>query len=233
MWSDCSKSCNSGHQTRQRTIAQQANSGGLQCTGEPTQNQQCNTQSCPINCKWSQWSTWSTCSKTCGTGSQQRSRFITQLAQNFGKHCSGNPVQTQQCNNLPCPVAVDCQWSQWSNWSTCSKTCGTGSQERHRQISQHAESGGLQCIGQSHETYQCSSKPCPVPCKWSPWSNWSTCSTTCGTGYQQRYRFVTHQALIFQGWPCIGEPAQIQKCNNYPCSGMRYKYSLITPITLN
>ena len=30
----------------------------------------------PVNCAWGAWDAWSTCSKTCGGGSQTRSRVI-------------------------------------------------------------------------------------------------------------------------------------------------------------
>ena len=122
-WTKCSKSCNSGYETRQRTIAQQANASGEPCTGEPTQTQQCNAQSCPINCVWSQWSSWSECSKSCNSGHQIRQRIIAQQANSEGEPCTGEPSQTQQCNIQSCPI--NCIWGQWSFWSGCSKSYNT------------------------------------------------------------------------------------------------------------
>ena len=158
MWSECSRTCDSGHQTRQRTISLQAKYGGLQCTGEPTQTQQCNTQSCPVNCVWNHWSSWSDCSKSCNSGHQTRERTIAQQANSWGEPCTGEPTQTQQCNTQSCPV--NCKWGQWSSWSECSKSCDGGTQNRYRSKIQIAKFGGLQCLGQTNGTRLCNQDPC-------------------------------------------------------------------------
>ena len=46
-WTTCSKSCDGGDQTRQRSIATAAAFGGTECSGDLKETQSCNTQNCP------------------------------------------------------------------------------------------------------------------------------------------------------------------------------------------
>lgn len=53
---------------------------------------------------WSVWSQWNSCSKSCGTGLQQRSRNCTQPApMHNGKPCEGEPWENRPCNVHACP----------------------------------------------------------------------------------------------------------------------------------
>ena len=58
-------------------------------------------------------------------------------------------------------IAVNCTWGQWSAWDTCSVTCGGGTQDRQRSITQEALYGGNECIGENQETQSCNSNGCP------------------------------------------------------------------------
>ena len=58
------------------------------------------THPCP--CVWGQWTSWSSCSKTCGGGTINRSRNITQPAKNAGDSCAGSSTQQMSCNPDPC-----------------------------------------------------------------------------------------------------------------------------------
>ena len=49
-----------------------------------------------VNCTWSAWTAWTSCSATCGGGSQLRSRFVKEAAQNGG-NCEGDSVESQAC----------------------------------------------------------------------------------------------------------------------------------------
>ena len=46
-WSDCTKSCGGGFQTRLRDIDQQAQNGGAECEGESTDLRVCAEHACP------------------------------------------------------------------------------------------------------------------------------------------------------------------------------------------
>ena len=55
---------------------------------------------------YSQWSYWSQCTKSCGSGTQRRSRSCTNpLPANGGQNCSGQGQATelQTCNAHSCP----------------------------------------------------------------------------------------------------------------------------------
>ena len=57
-------------------------------------------------------------------------------------------------------VLVDCQWSSWSRWSACSRTCGTGTREKSRQVLTSAKNGGDSCQGPSRQTERCNLGSC-------------------------------------------------------------------------
>ena len=46
-WSSCSRSCNGGKKTSNRTILQQAKNNGTECQGNDTRIEKCNSIPCP------------------------------------------------------------------------------------------------------------------------------------------------------------------------------------------
>ena len=46
-WSSCSQTCGRGEQSRIRSTKTEAENGGNPCTGDETETQPCNTDSCP------------------------------------------------------------------------------------------------------------------------------------------------------------------------------------------
>lgn len=54
-----------------------------------------------VNGEWGQWSGYSTCTKSCGGGSQMRSRQCS--VRNGGKECEGDQTTTRACNEQLCP----------------------------------------------------------------------------------------------------------------------------------
>ena len=53
-------------------------------------------------------------------------------------------------------------WSAWSAYSACNLSCGTGSKSRTRSCTNPAPSnGGADCSGDSTETADCNTDPCP------------------------------------------------------------------------
>ena len=56
-----------------------------------------------MHCAWSDWGKWSRCSKSCGGGSQQRTRKVAKYAQHGGRICSGSKWDSQSCNTKNCP----------------------------------------------------------------------------------------------------------------------------------
>ena len=56
---------------------------------------------------------------------------------------------------------VNCIWGPWSVWEACSVTCGGGTLEMNREITQEAKYGGNECTGNDKETLLCSTNHCP------------------------------------------------------------------------
>ena len=55
-----------------------------------------------VDGKWGPWSEYSACSKECGGGIRKRTR--TCIPPKFGgKPCGGSAVNSQPCNEKPCP----------------------------------------------------------------------------------------------------------------------------------
>ena len=52
---------------------------------------------------------------------------------------------------------------------------------------------------------------------WVSWSAWDTCTTTCGTGSQNRSRTCTNPAPQYSGADCSGSGIETQDCNTNPC----------------
>ena len=124
----------------------------------------------------------------------------------------------------------DCVWSGYSNWSPCSASCGDGLQSRTRKVLERAHNGGKECEGDEEEFRRCFQEPCKLSgpgqnsilCLWSSWGQWGSCSSSCGSGTQSRFRVF----LVGQGGregrsldedKCDGgsqetRPCEIQSC---------------------
>ena len=59
-------------------------------------------QTTKVNCKWSSWGRWEPCSKTCGQGTQVRTRTIVKKAKNGGRKCAGKNKASKPCNKGQC-----------------------------------------------------------------------------------------------------------------------------------
>ena len=55
-----------------------------------------------VNCQWGEWNEDSKCSKTCGVGTQTRSRSKI-VTEKYGGKCYGSSTQTISCNKGDCP----------------------------------------------------------------------------------------------------------------------------------
>ena len=87
-FSQCSKTCGGGTQTKTYTVTTPAQYGGTECPNlnGDTQTQPCNTQHCPINCEGS-YSEFSECSATCGSGTRTKTYEIDTVSQYGGATC--------------------------------------------------------------------------------------------------------------------------------------------------
>jgi len=57
-----------------------------------------------VNGRWGSWSSYSTCTKTCGSGTQKRTRQCDNPPpSNGGSYCVGDDENTRRCNTESCP----------------------------------------------------------------------------------------------------------------------------------
>lgn len=57
-----------------------------------------------IDGNWSRWTLYTQCTKTCGGGTQHRTRTCTNPPfANGGKKCQGDSVEVLACGTVPCP----------------------------------------------------------------------------------------------------------------------------------
>ncbi|XP_078378155.1 SCO-spondin-like isoform X7 [Oculina patagonica] len=218
-WGACPVKCGGGTQARSRSCANPPPAfGGAKCVGERRQVQACNEHPCEIDGNWARWRSWSICTKTCGGGTQDRTRTCTNPPPaHGGRDCPGKNKEARSCNNLPCPV--DGKWAAWKAWGRCSRSCGGGTQVRSRTCSNPPPAyRGSSCPGRSSETQSCNEDiPCPVNGGWSYWSGWGRCSVTCGSGILYRYRTCTNPPPTHGGSQCVGHDRESYYCDRKAC----------------
>ncbi|KFO28580.1 Hemicentin-1 [Fukomys damarensis] len=217
-WEECSKSCGRGNRTRTRTCNNPlAQHGGRPCEGNAVEIIMCNMRPCPVHGAWSPWQPWGGCSKSCGEGTQMRTRLCNNPPPSFdGSYCSGAETQMQVCRERPCPV--DGRWAPWASWSACTVSCGGGTRQRTRDCSDPVpQYGGRKCEGSDIQSDFCNNDPCPTHGNWSPWSAWGTCSRTCSGGQMRRYRTCDDPRPFHGGRACAGPDTQLQRCNTDRC----------------
>jgi cysteine-rich repeat protein len=166
-----------------------------------------------VDCQESQWGSYTACTKTCGGGTEVRTRFVDVPASNGGAAC-GNLEESRNCNTQGCPP-VDCQVGLWAEWGTCDENCGGGKKQRFRVVSSPAEFGGAECADLEEEE-ECNTEPCtPQACVVALWGDYSECTQTCGGGQKTRNRVVAQAAEPGgEGCPELSETIE---CNTTPC----------------
>jgi len=170
------------------------------------------------------WTSWTSCSVTCGSGVQQRYRFV------FGNFSSLRPdnesvaVSTiprekdeQSCFRISCPQPInwffpfDCVVAAWFPWGDCN--CINGTRTRNRSVLAAPAHGGIPCP-HVEEVENCTVE-CSRDCQLSAWSDWTDCSVTCGAGQQTRNRTVVIEPKG-SGMPCE-LTVHTDPCFNHQC----------------
>ena len=61
-----------------------------------------------VDGEWSAWTKYGKCTKTCGSGTQRRTRKCDSPApKHGGQTCVGGTTDSRQCNTNPCPGTTD------------------------------------------------------------------------------------------------------------------------------
>ncbi|XP_066440797.1 SCO-spondin-like [Eleutherodactylus coqui] len=205
-WTECTVTCDSGIQTRNRSCSQPVPlHGGPECQGPHMQTRECNTQPCRDSCP---------------------SDMIYQTAEECRREGGACP---RFC--LDQAVYVECSSSCFEG---CYCSEGLFLQNNscvHRNECFCYHQGELLPPGESRTLDACNNctcifgkmvcgaKPCPVDCGWSSWTPWSTCSRSCNVGTRRRYRSGTNPPAAFGGRPCEGSKVAIEFCSLQPCKG--------------
>ncbi|XP_052284771.1 SCO-spondin-like isoform X2 [Dreissena polymorpha] len=215
-WHTCTVTCGGGQKVRDRTCDfPQGVDHGRNCTGPEHEIDQCSSDICPVDGKFTPWSSWTQCTYSCGSGFQTRIRKCEFNGGPPGTNCTGNYSETQSCSQNPCPV--NGVWSQWNGWATCSVSCGGGTTSRDRICTYEVGPRGDNCAGPTDESKACEANPCPVDGQWSQWSQFTPCVETCGNGTKTRNRTCEYTAGHPHGAACPGPDTDAESCNTAPC----------------
>jgi len=123
-WSQCSRPCGGGSQSRTRTCLYRAGTGS-DCVGDNIEYQNCNTGKCSADGGWTEWTNWSKCNAKCGMSDiVSRTRTCTNPPpSNGGADCVGIASEIKLCQGPPCPI--DGGWSTYfSAWILPPGGCG-------------------------------------------------------------------------------------------------------------
>lgn len=229
-WSECTRTCDGGQRSRNRTIATPAANGGSPCAGALDETGVCGEEPCqdPSDCEWRDWGDWGSCSRC--DGERHRARRVARLGNRDGRPCeAGDSQEVQPCNECPEVKTFWCVWDDWSVVGECSATCGSGAQRRVRRLTAtevaspaavgNVTGSAAACSGSEADYQRCKGLPqcgkqCkPRNCTFADWSDWSqpSCSGLCF-----RERAVEREANEC-GSPCSGELASTKLCHNASC----------------
>lgn len=243
-WSDwetfgqCSRSCGSGQQTRNRqktwhspdaakelglVPSRRLSALQVQCTGRQREIRPCGLMPCtladaPVNCQWRHWTHWTDCGCS---GLRTRERMVEMQALRGGIPCVGALEESDSCEpSVTCAsLNVDCEFGHWTSWSACSVTCGTGQRYHTRTVIVHAQASGHRCDGGMEEVEACIMEPCGAArdCSYTEWSTWSDCSRNCGGGHRSRSRDVWRTAKNGGAECPEADLEETGECNTQDC----------------
>jgi hypothetical protein len=109
-FSNCTKECGNGKQSRSRRIVRTSEFGGVRCP-QTSNVRSCNTRACRIDCEVTNWFPWTPCSKTCNQGSHHRIRQLIVDSSPLGKPCPPlKEVRACAVRACGCPKVVVHGW---------------------------------------------------------------------------------------------------------------------------
>jgi hypothetical protein len=164
---------NCGHGTtfRYRSIVTAPSGLGARPCGALVDFRECRRLSgstgCSVGCTTGAWSEWSACDRTCGGGTQRRTRTVTPGTFGTQPDCYDRAANThdyeeRDCNTHSC--GTDCVLGEWEPVGTCSASCGGGQQLFIRRRISEGTGTGTRCP--SETSFQrmrydlCNAQPC-------------------------------------------------------------------------
>ena len=216
-WTACSKSCGTGTQTRTRTKTMISNYDGSTCGASTTEtdSRSCNATDCCSSTtnQYGNWTNWSACSKSCGNGTQTRSRTYKKVSTINGQVCQDGltEAQSQSCNTVDCCSSTTTSYSDWTATSACNKACGGGTQNISRTVTKKSTYNGQVCSTSTETgTRACNTFSCCSSTRSeaiTSWQNIGSCNVPnrCGTGTIQQERMVRYYSN-YTGEICSTSP---------------------------
>uniref|UniRef100_A0A4W4DPP5 Peptidase M12B domain-containing protein n=1 Tax=Electrophorus electricus TaxID=8005 RepID=A0A4W4DPP5_ELEEL len=167
---------------------------------------------------------WTPCSKTCGGGSMQKTRYGCR------RNTDMKIVHRRFCDNIKKPQDIfrdcylrECAQPIWvaGEWGECSKSCGrSGTQTRSVRCVQPLGDDQFKSIRSRYcsderleSRRECNRALCPAEWRLGPWSQ---CSVTCGNGTQER-QVLCHTRDNTIGLCLDSKPAALRPCRMEPC----------------
>nr|XP_023660300.1 SCO-spondin [Paramormyrops kingsleyae] len=219
-WSTCSASCGGGVSVRNKTVLQEPQPGGEDCSSPLEQHTACNTQSCLPECTGGQ--VFSACAGVCPYT------------------CEDLWPETQ-CVPGPCQPGCTCPPGKVLLEGSCvpHKECPCSSFSLHGPLNLSSEEQKQElppgmvlqhlcntCVCQGG-VFNCTEDTCDVDCEWDTWSEWGPCSATCDLGVQSSER-AELRARQYGGAECQGPSVRSRPCSGPDCAcppGERWRRS--------
>uniref|UniRef100_A0A8D0HCS9 Complement component C6 n=1 Tax=Sphenodon punctatus TaxID=8508 RepID=A0A8D0HCS9_SPHPU len=104
-----------------------------------------------------------------------------------------------------------CEHYPWGQWSSCSKTCYSGTQSRHRQIKvdEYYRKNFCDQLCTKQESQVCNQQACPINCQLGDFGAWSECDPCVKK--QLRVKSLLRPSQ-FGGQPCTEPMVDSRRC---------------------
>uniref|UniRef100_A0A3P9IEV0 Semaphorin 5B n=1 Tax=Oryzias latipes TaxID=8090 RepID=A0A3P9IEV0_ORYLA len=233
-WGQCSTTCGTGFELRQRSCNNPSpRHGGRVCVGPSRDERFCNEGvPCPQPIFWTPWSSWTKCSTACGGGVHSRVRTCEN-----GNSCPGCALEYKACNLEACPeVKRNTPWTPWMPFNVSQSGARHEQRTRYMCRAHLSDPHDLQIGRRKTETRICKhdgTAACEtdslveellkIPVVrvaglgWSSWETWSSCSQSCSKGYRTRRRTCAGPEGKSAPVACRGSPVEYQDCNVQAC----------------
>ncbi|XP_010767368.1 SCO-spondin, partial [Notothenia coriiceps] len=190
-WTDCTKSCGGGVQSRRRECDSPRPEGeGNYCEGLGSEVIACNTSHCPVApCSKVPGTAFSSCGPSCPRSCDDLAHCEWQCEP--GCYCTEGKILS--ANGTVCVEREDCLCIDLN----------TGHRLEPGETTE-APDGCNNCTCQGGRL-NCTRYPCPVSGGWCEWSEWTPCSRTCGAESVSRYRSCSCPEPNAGGVVCSGE----------------------------